>query len=175
MIVTSKHSLVLKWKKPRWNPPSSMPSYRKNTTCYKVVYHSRQKGRNLKDTPAVKPLLIRETNGAPRSLPWYFRYVVGMINYLSGSARPDVSFVVHQVTRFCAEPKQSYEKDVMRIARCVQTTSRFGTFWKVDKIRRLEVCVDVDFAGLWSQENALDLNSVLSRIVHAALFFGCPF
>ena len=95
------------------------------------------KGPNLKHTPLVKPLLIRDTSRAPRSLPWKFRSVIGMLNYLSGLTRPGMYFVVHQVARFCAEPKQSYEKPVTRIVMNFQTSIRFETFCKNDKNRGL--------------------------------------
>ena len=40
-------------------------------------------GRNTKDTPATKTLLIKDTNGEPRFLSWNCRSVIGMVNYLS--------------------------------------------------------------------------------------------
>lgn len=73
-------------------------------------------GRNTKDTPVTKPLLIKDNNGEERKLPWNYRSVVGMLNYLAGSTRPDLAMSVHQVARFCANPKRSYEKGIMRIA-----------------------------------------------------------
>ena len=71
-------------------------------------------GRNTKDTPATKPLLIKDTNGEPRSLLLNCRSVIGMMNYLSGSTRPDIAMAVHQTARFCIDPKRSHEKAVMR-------------------------------------------------------------
>lgn len=54
-------------------------------------------GRNTRDTPAVKPLLIKDANGEKRILPWNHRSVIGMLNYLAGSTRLDVSMAAHQV------------------------------------------------------------------------------
>ena len=79
--------------------------------------------RNTKDTLATKLLLIRDTNGEDRKLPWNYRSVVGMLNYLAGSTRPDLAMSVHQVARFCTRPKRSHEKGVIRIARYLQTTA----------------------------------------------------
>ena len=127
--------------------------------------------RNIKDTPVVKPLLLRDTNGESRQLPWNYRSVVGMLNYLSGSTRPDISIAVHQVARFSTNPKRSHEKAVMRIARYLRSTARFGTFYKIDLPRDIEVFVDADFAGTWTHETALDPNSVLSRTGYVMLLF----
>ena len=131
-------------------------------------------GRNTRDTPATKPLLIKDTNGAERTLPWNYRSVIGMLNYLAGSTRPDASMAVHQVARFSAHPKRSHEKGVMRIARYLRCTADFGMFYKIDLSRGIEVCVDADFAGAWSHETALDPNYVLSRTGYVILLFGCP-
>ena len=98
-----------------------------------LFFTQDDKGHNVKDTPAVKPLPTRDTSGAPRSLPWNFMSVIGMLNCLSGSTRPDMYFVVHQVARFCAQPKRSHKKSAITIARHLQTSIRFGTFYKIEK------------------------------------------
>ena len=56
--------------------------------------------------PAVKPLLGKDPNGAKRLKNWHYRSVIGMLNFLAGSTRPDVAFAVHQCARFSAEPKK---------------------------------------------------------------------
>ena len=58
---------------------------------------AEESGRNTRDTPAVKLLLIKDANGQKRSLPWNYRSVVGMLNYLAGSTRPDASIAVLMV------------------------------------------------------------------------------
>ena len=52
-------------------------------------------GRNTRNTPAVKPLLIKDTNSEQRTLQWNYRSVIGMLNYLAGSTRPDILMAVH--------------------------------------------------------------------------------
>ena len=39
--------------------------------------------RNTKDTLVTKLLLIKDTNGEPRTLLWNYQSVIGMLNYLS--------------------------------------------------------------------------------------------
>ena len=70
-------------------------------------------GRKTKDAPETKPLLIKDTNGEPRFLPWNYRSVIGMMNYLSGSTHPGIEMVVPQTARFCIYPRRSHEKAVM--------------------------------------------------------------
>ena len=89
-------------------------------------------GRNTKDTPVVKLLLIKDPTDSPRQLLWNYRSIVGMLNFLSGSTRPDIAMAVHQVARFCSDPRRMHEKVIMRIARCLQCTAKFGLFYHID-------------------------------------------
>ena len=47
------------------------------------------------NTPAAYPLLSKDPDGLPRKADWKFRSVIGMLGYLQGTTRPDISMVVH--------------------------------------------------------------------------------
>ena len=64
---------------------------------------------NACPTPAVKPLLHRDTDREARHAIWNYRSIIGMMNYLQQSTRPDISFAVHQYACFCSDPKLSHE------------------------------------------------------------------
>ena len=101
--------------------------------------------RNTKDTLVVKPLLLKDKTGDERILLWNYRYVKGIENYLSSSPRPDISIAVHQVACFSTELKRSYKKAIIRIARYLKCTAKFGIFYKVNLSKGIEVYVDADF------------------------------
>jgi hypothetical protein len=44
-----------------------------------------------------------------RQFTWSYRQVIGMLNYIVASTRPDISFAVHQCARFSNDPKRSHE------------------------------------------------------------------
>ena len=46
---------------------------------------------NTRPTPAVKPLLHKDLEGLPRNNTWNYRTAIGMLTYLQGTTRPDVS------------------------------------------------------------------------------------
>jgi len=58
------------------------------------------KDMNIKKVPASKPLLHKDKEGAPRQHTWRYRTVIGMLNYLKCSTRPDLGMAVHQCARF---------------------------------------------------------------------------
>ena len=65
---------------------------------------------NPKATPVGKPVLNKDLAGKPRKEDWNYRTAVGMLTYLQGNSRPEISMSVHQTARFCNNPKLSHEK-----------------------------------------------------------------
>jgi hypothetical protein len=126
------------------------------------------------DTP-VTTLLHDDTTGPDREHTWNYRAVIGMLNYLASSTRPDIAFAVHQCARFCAHPKRSHELAIRRIVRYLKSTANKGYFLRptIPKYT-LDCYVDADFAGLWTQNTACDPISVKSRTGYVITFASCP-
>ena len=53
---------------------------------------------NSRPTPAVGPLLNRDEEGPERKHDWKYRTLTGMLGYLQGTSRPDISMATHQCT-----------------------------------------------------------------------------
>ena len=103
---------------------------------------------NTKLTPAVnRQILSKDLNGSERKQDWNYRSLIGMLNYLATSTRPDLAFVVHQCAKFCSNPKLSHETAVKRIVRYLKSTSEERLILKIDKTQGLVCYVDADFAG----------------------------
>ena len=93
---------------------------------------------NIKKTPSTKPLLHKNKDGDPRKHTWHYRSVIGMLNYLKGSTRPDLDFVVHQCARFSEDPKASHEQAVRQIGKYLLGTKDRGVIFNPDKEKGLE-------------------------------------
>ena len=111
---------------------------------------------NAKSTPACKPLLNKDLNGDNRKTNWNYRQVIGMLNYLQGSTRPDLAMSVHQTSRFCQQPMLSHERAVQRIGRYLLGNKDKGIKFTPDLSKGVECFVDADFAGGFSKEMASD-------------------
>jgi hypothetical protein len=73
------------------------------------------KGR-LKNTPTpATSILHTDTDGFVRQESWNYPSTIGQLNYLAQNSRQDISFTVHQCTRFSKEPKALHEKAAERI------------------------------------------------------------
>ena len=69
------------------------------------------------NVPAGYLLLSKDENGLPKKAPWKYRSVGGMLGYLQGTSRPDISFAVHQCARFNNNPRLSHERAIKHIVR----------------------------------------------------------
>ena len=129
---------------------------------------------NPKTTPVGKPLLHKDLTGVNRKCKWHYRSIIGMLNYLAISTRPELSMAVHQAARFCQDPKLSHERAVQHIIRYLIGTKDKGLLFKPNKEKGLECYVDADFAGGWANANASDADSILSRTGFVILYHNCP-
>ena len=129
---------------------------------------------NTKPTPVGKPLLNKDLEGKPRKEKWNYRTAVGMLNYLQGNTRPEISMAVHQTARFCIDPKLSHEKAIKRLGRYLKHTRDEGIVYNPDTSKGLECYVDADFAGGWTQADSDDAENVMSRTGMVIMYANCP-
>ena len=119
---------------------------------------------NPRYTPVDKELLNKDLDGEPCREDWEYRFIVGMMLYLSGSTRPDIVYAVHQCTIFSHNPKRSHEVGLKHIARYLKGTKDKGIIITPDsKILRLDLFAGANFAGLFASEDTYDPVSVKSR------------
>ena len=100
---------------------------------------------------------------------------MGMILYLAGSTRPDISYAVHQRTRFYYSPKRSQEIGVKHISRYLKGTQTKGIIMTPDREHlRIDMYAYADFAGLYSTEDKMDPVSIKSRSGVLSTFGNVP-
>jgi hypothetical protein len=102
-----------------------------------------------------------------------YRSVIGQMNYLAMTTRPDIAFAVHQCARFCSDPRKPHYEAVKRIARYLALTRDKGLTLRPGD-PTMECYVDADFAGTWTKEYSDDSSTALSRTGFVINFAGCP-
>jgi hypothetical protein len=128
-----------------------------------------------KQTPAVTTkILDRDPHGAPFDGSFHYRSVIGKLNFLEKSTRPDLAYSVHQCARFSQDPKQSHGDAVKRIVRYLKGTAMEGLILSPDTNLSLHCYVDSDFCGMWKKEDAAN-NPMTSksRMGFAIHYSGC--
>ena len=76
-----------------------------------------------------------------------YQAIVGSLLYLSTKTRPDISYAVSSVARFCAEPTQQHWVAVKRILRYLKGTSNYRLSFKNNSGSEITGYSDADWAG----------------------------
>ena len=117
---------------------------------------------------------MKDQDKENRLQQWHYKSVIGMMMFLAGTTRPDISFAVHQCARFSQNPMRSHEEAVKRIGRYLKATADIGLVLKPNGSNRLTASADADFAGSWNFKNSDEASSVLSRSGYLIMFSNCP-
>jgi hypothetical protein len=128
------------------------------------------------DIPAPSTVILeRNVDGEPHKENWSYRSIIGKLNYLEKSTRPDLAYSVHNAARFSADPKTNHSTAVKRIGRYLLGTRDKGIIMTPDPQRSLEVYADADFCGLYNHETAIyDPATAKSRTGYVIKYMGCP-
>jgi hypothetical protein len=80
-----------------------------------------------KQKPAASTkILQRDEKAPPFDNRFNYRCVVGKLNFLEKSTRPDIAYATHQVARFCQDPKATHAEAIIHIAKYLRDTSDQG-------------------------------------------------
>jgi hypothetical protein len=132
------------------------------------------------DTPSVKTpadaFLPLDEDGEHAHEIYNYASVAGMLQYLQGHSRPDISFAVSQISRYTFGPKRSHELALERIGRYLKGTINKGLILKPDldeSTFKIDVYVDAAFASGWGTEQGTNPDSVKSRTGFIIEVMGC--
>ena len=82
-----------------------------------------------------------------------YQSAVGALLYMSTRTRPDLSYAVNNVAKFCSQPCKSHWIAVKRIFRYIQGTLNFGILYEKSKVDSCFGFSDADWAGTQVIEN----------------------
>ena len=127
-----------------------------------------------KFTPATAEPLVKDEDGDPPSSAYNYASVIGMLQYLQGHSRPDLTYAVSSCARFVHSPKRSHELTLERIGQYLKGTLDEGLILRPSGELNIDVYCDADFAGLWPFEDKLDPTCVKSRTGFVICISDCP-
>jgi len=130
---------------------------------------------NPKHTPGkIYQRLFRHLESDDFDEHFIYRRVIGKLNYLEKSTRPDISCQVHMCARFCENPKREHGEAVKWLGRYLAGTRDKGLILS-PKNQSFDCYVDADFAGNWDQATAdWDPDTAKSRTGFVVMYAGCP-
>jgi Reverse transcriptase (RNA-dependent DNA polymerase) len=126
-------------------------------------------------TPAVSNVVLHaHEESQDHCEEWNYRSVIGKLNYLEKSSRPDIAFAVHQCARYTLQPKVEHTAAVKLIGRYLLNTKDKGIVCLPDATS-IHCYADASFAGEWHKTIAEhDPNTARSRTGFILLYAGCP-
>ena len=130
----------------------------------------------IKDTPtASSKILSRHPKSPAFDGHFNYRSIIGKLNYLEKSTRPDIAYAVHQCARFSADPKVEHGQAIKWLGRYLYGTRSKGLIMKPDDNATLEMYVDSDWSGNWDPSiAATDSSTARSRHGFVVKYCGCP-
>jgi hypothetical protein len=130
----------------------------------------------IKTIPAASSkILSKHPESEPFDNHFHYRSVIGKLNYLEKSTRPDIAYAVHQCARFSADPKYEHGQAVKWLGRYLYATKDKGMILKPTDDATLELYVDSDWSGNWDPSiAATDSSTARSRHGFILNFCGVP-
>jgi len=128
-------------------------------------------------TPADVAPLGKDPEGAPADAYYNYASVIGMMSYLQGHSRPDITYAVSQCARYTHGQKKSHEIALERIGQYLKSTRDNGLILKPIPLShswKIDIYVDAAFAPGWGHEDPADPSCVKSRTGYLIEVQGCP-
>jgi Reverse transcriptase (RNA-dependent DNA polymerase) len=134
-----------------------------------------KEGSNTLPIPAPSTKILHtHSDSQSHKYYWHYRSIIGKLNFLAQSTRPDISYAVHQCARFSENPKVEHSKSIKAIGRYIAGTKHQGLMCTIDN-RGLECFSDADLAGNWNKDIATnDDSTARSRTRYIIRYAGCP-
>jgi hypothetical protein len=119
-------------------------------------------------------ILHPDIHGEPFDNSFHYRSVIGKLNFLEKSTRPEIAYAVHQCARFMENPTTLHGEAVKRIGRYLHTTSDKGIILNPSSTESFDCWVDASHAGEWrgaKMGQILKMIPLLPSLALAMYFF----
>ena len=88
----------------------------------KIIISMGLDDTNCKKNPATCSTLPKDKDGEERDDDFNYASVLGILLYLQGQTRPDISFALNQSARYAFGPSSSHEEAMKHIGRYLKGT-----------------------------------------------------
>ena len=113
------------------------------------------KRTRTRQTPVPSTKILRRDENLPTfNNSFHYRSVIGKLNFLEKSTRPDIAYAVHQCACFCEDPRQSHADAVIHLCKYLAEMRDKGIIIDPKKNKSFEVYADADFTGNWNKATA---------------------
>jgi hypothetical protein len=109
----------------------------------------------VKAVPAkISKILHTHLDKPPFLLNFGYQSVIGKLNYLAQTTRPDFVYTTHQLAKYSSNPIKPHGKAVLYLICYLKKTQGLGTRFKPDQDKGFECYCNADFSGNWNKHLA---------------------
>ena len=113
------------------------------------------KSYKKKQVPAKSSrILTHHLNSPEFDGPFSYRSVVGKLNYLAQTTRPDIMYAVHACAKFSSDPRKEHGEAILHIAMYLKGTRTLGLKFKPDPTKGFEDYCNTNFFDNWFRADA---------------------
>ncbi len=102
--------------------------------------------------PSVSKILHAHLDKLPFLLNFGYRSVIGKLNYLAQTTRPDIVYTTHQLAKYSSDPREPHGEAVLYLICYLKKTWDLGTRFKPDWDKGFECYCNADF--FWQLKHA---------------------
>jgi hypothetical protein len=130
----------------------------------------------VKAVPAkVSDILHAHLDKPPFLLNFGYHSVIGKLNNLAQTTRPDIVYATHQLVKYSSDPRERHGEAVLCLICYLKKTRDLGTHFKSDQDKGFECYCDANFSGNWNKHLApFDPSTAKSRSGWIMFYAGCP-
>ncbi len=130
----------------------------------------------VKTVPAkVSEPLHTIKNEAPFRLDFNYRLIVGKLNYLAQTSRPDIMYATHQIAKYSADPRVPHGDAILYLVRYLKKTRNIVIRFNPDQAKEFDCYCDADFSGNWNRAFAHNDPSTAKSCSGWIIYYaGCP-
>jgi hypothetical protein len=130
----------------------------------------------VKAVPAkVREIMHAHLDKPPFSLNFGYHSVIGKLNYLAQTTRPDIVYATHQLAKYSSDPREPHGEAVLYLIHYLKKTRDLGTHFKPDRDKGFECYCKDNFSGNRNKHLALfDPSTAKSQSGWIVFYAGCP-
>ena len=114
-------------------------------------------------------------NELPFDLDFNYRSIVGKLNYLAQTTRPDICYATHQIAKYSSDPRVPHGEAILYLIRYLKKTRDVGLKFKPNPSKGFDCYCDADFSGNWNHLfAATDPSTSKSRSGWVIFYASCP-
>jgi hypothetical protein len=126
-------------------------------------------------TPVYPTITLRDGKGKDiHNADWLYCRIIGKLNFIAATCRPEISCAVHQAARFSVDPRVNHTEAIKWIARCLKANPEKGIIFKPTD-HSFKVWADAAYGDLYNKETAADSPvTAKSRTGYIVTYADCP-